>query len=129
MAGLSMNHLRFILAGWLSMVPLAYAGNLQKLSLEDRVSKSELVIIGKVSQIIRNTDGFGSDIALIKPENVLKGQAVQYIRFAFNGSIAESHSECCVIGGRYLLFMGRNKNGDYYSVNGRHGVYLLTAPR
>ncbi|NWB95764.1 hypothetical protein HX882_07685 [Pseudomonas gingeri] len=126
MAIISIRHGILYLIGWLLTVQLASAGELQELSLDERVSKSELVIIGKVRQVVRNTDGFGSDVALVTSENVLKGQAAQEIRFAFNGSIVESHSECCVVGGRYLLFMARNKEGEYYSVNGRYGVYMLT---
>lgn len=129
MAIISMKNGILCLVGWLLTVQLASAGDLQQLSLDERVSRSELVIIGKVRQIVRNTDGFGSDIAQVTSESVLKGQAEHEIRFAFNGSIVESHSECCVVGGRYLFFMARNKKGEYYSVNGRYGVYALTPER
>lgn len=98
---------------------------LRELSLDEKVASSEIVMIGSVKKIIKNTQDFGYDLAITVPTTVLKGTPPKEIKFAFNGSISEMHSDCCETGKSYLFFISKNTDGDYNSVNGRYGVYSL----
>lgn len=120
--------LALALSGFSGFMSQAYCFELKKQSLEEKVSKSELVFIGTVTKTIRNPQDFGYDLALITPVEILKGSPAQEIRVTFNGSIPEAQPNCCNIGKLYLFFVSKNPKGDYYPVNGRYGIYPLTTP-
>ncbi|WP_434702521.1 hypothetical protein J3P85_16570 [Pseudomonas sp. Z1-12] len=103
----------------------AFCLELKKMSLEDKVSLSELVFIGVVTKTQKNSQDFGYDLAITQPIEVLKGNSSEVIKIAYNGTIPEAHPNCCEVGKSYLFFVSKNPKGDYYPVNARYGVYPL----
>ncbi|MFL7963360.1 hypothetical protein ACEI36_14105 [Pseudomonas kielensis] len=103
----------------------AFCLELKKMSLEDKVSSSDLVFIGLVTKTQRNSQDFGYDLAITQPIEVLKGNPSEDIKIAYNGTIPEAQPNCCEVGKSYLFFVSKNPKGDYYPVNGRYGVYPL----
>lgn len=108
-----------------AFVNTGLAVQLNELTLEEKVARSELVIIGDVSKTLKNTADFGYDVAIVTPITVLKGTVTTPIRVAFNGPIAEARPDCCDLGGRYVFFITKNPKGDYYPVNGPLGIYRV----
>jgi len=118
--------LTVILAAFSIFMSSASCYELKQQSLEEKASKSEFVFIGSVTRIIKNTQNFGYDLAIITPVEALKGAPPKDIRIIFNGTIPEDQPNCCTPGNTYLFFVSKNPKGDYYPVNGRYGIYPLS---
>ncbi|MDF3202963.1 hypothetical protein P3C29_30180 [Pseudomonas sp. 1912-s] len=103
----------------------AFCLNLRQFPLEEKVKSSELVIVGTITKVIKNSQDFGYDLAVVSPTIVLKGVPPKEIKVTFNGTIPEAQPDCCEIGKRYLFFVSKNPSGDYYPVNGPYGTYKL----
>jgi len=108
-----------------SFIGTTSAFQVNELTLDEKVARSELVIIGDVSRTLAHTGDFGYDVAVITPVNILKGIVSSDIRVAFNGPVSESRPRCCEKGGRYLFFIAKNPSGDYYSINGPFGIFRI----
>ena len=104
----------------------AHCLELKQQTLEEKVALSELVFIGKIKKIIKNTQDFGYDLAIVEPIETLKGTPAKDIRITFNGTIPEAQPNCCKTRESYLFFVSKNPKGDYYPVNDRYGVYPLS---
>ncbi|WP_157883357.1 hypothetical protein [Pseudomonas sp. ATCC 13867] len=99
------------------------ANNITRQSFEEIVHGSDLVVIGRVVGIEKSD--YPYDRAIIRVMSTLKGDERRLINFAINSNMLGELPACCVKGKVYLLFLARNKIGDYYPINGPYGVYPI----
>ncbi|MBV6288534.1 hypothetical protein [Pseudomonas aegrilactucae] len=121
----SIRHQILVIFLSFSLIGIASAFQVNEITLDEKVARSELVIIGDVISTLRHTGDFGYDVAVITPFTVLKGTVSSDIRVAFNGTLSESRPRCCEKGGRYLFFIAKNPSGDYFSINGPYGIFRI----
>lgn len=105
----------------------AHAFDPQKLSLEQKVSKSALVFMGtvKVRDYYDLREAANESLALVKVDLVLKGTASGSVIVIYKNGIAELDAKCCIAGGRYLFFVAPDKRGLLASVSGADGIYSI----
>lgn len=99
------------------------ANQLKELSLEEKSSASDLVIIGRVESIDTATDNRVERVAAVRIESRLKGSVQGLVKVRYRSGISEFDPDCCDLGERYVFFLRAGHDGVYQSVNGRFGVY------
>jgi hypothetical protein len=104
------------------MANALWANQTRQMSLEEKVRRSDLVIIG---QAISDPNMAQVEFATIKPKTVLKGSPAPEIQVLLSDPIAENRINCCNVGGLYILFLKRIKANKYISSNGKTGVYSI----
>lgn len=101
-------------------------------TLDEKVSRSDLVITGIVVEIlpcgISDTGECSSSsvTAKVLVQDTLKGTAPKEILFRCKESIPEFSPSACAPGVKYLMFLQQDGKGVFHSVNGPRGVYNLT---
>jgi hypothetical protein len=117
-----------IVASCLIVAGLANANYVAELSLDEKVSASDLVVIGTVIPMPDSNETSRSvdEYATVQVETVLKGEASGSILFLSKGSISELNPDCCRAGARYFFLLKRINENKFASVNGRYGVYLIS---
>jgi hypothetical protein len=102
------------------------ANHVPELSLDEKVSRSDIVVIGKATGVDESTSSDLEEHSTFEVIISLKGTPPTRLTIISRHPISELSPACCAVGARYLLFL-RHANGDVYeSVNGPHGVYELT---
>lgn len=115
---------RFLLVAGLLLTGSASCNVYREIGLQEKVSRSDLVVIGTVSSISKDHCMELNSCATVKVLDVLKGDVSGPVRVLFNGEIAEMDPLCCKVGKSYLFFVRRV--GAYYrTVNGPFGIYEL----
>lgn len=111
-----------LVAALLSGSLYAYAP--RQLTLEQKVAASTIVIIGTVESdnLASNTDNSSRRIATIAVEIWLKGKGPGKVKLAHVMDMAEFEPYCCVVGGRYLLFLLDEGDGTYKTAAGMGGA-------
>jgi hypothetical protein len=106
----------------------ASANDLRVMSLDEKVSKSEIVVIGRVVAIDVPGDGreAGWKYAAVEVLQTLKGLPESKINVQYKGPIPEANPACCSVGKNYLFFLQKQEATFYISVNHSFGVYDLT---
>ncbi len=99
------------------------ANQVKELSLEEKSSRSDLVVVGRIER----TDASGGveRVALVHVETRLKGASQGLVKVRYRSGISELDPDCCEIGGRYIFFLREGRDGVYQSVNGYFGVYKV----
>jgi hypothetical protein len=97
----------------------------KEMSLEDKVNKSDLVVIARVVSVFKKGCVASSKCADIRIATYLKGSSVEQVAVLFDGPISELNPKCCVPGATYLFLLEHIDERYYRSVNGRYGVYLI----
>ena len=96
-------------------------------ALDVRLAEADVVVVATAASTREGADGYVR--VTLRVDSVLKGSPGPTISFIPESDIAELDTRCCVIGGRYLLFLSRCKKGDgsdeYASTDGPFGVYRL----
>jgi hypothetical protein len=112
---------------WLAALTLvlscttAHANMLVKMSLDEMVHQSDLVVIGVAT-------AHGDKVANISVETALKGRNPMEFELLTDIGIAEGDPNCCVNGQRYLMFLRKTKDGYFMSVDGHFGVVWINQP-
>jgi len=101
-----------------------YAYAPRQLTLEQKVAASTIVIIGTVESdnLASDTDNSGRRIASIDVETWLKGKGPIKVKLAHGTDMPEFEPNCCVAGGRYLLFLLEVGDGTYKTAAGMGGA-------
>ncbi|WP_154667934.1 hypothetical protein [Pseudoduganella violaceinigra] len=113
----------------LGIMPLlAEANQLRVMALDEKVAKSDIVVIGTVVGIDPNVDSreYIPKYAVVNVLQSLKGLPGKAINVQYRGPIAEEDPVCCVVGKNYLFFLKKIGETSYVSTNHRLGVYNLT---
>lgn len=108
------------------------ANQILEYSLEEKIKRSDIVVLGRVSALSKEmSSGFSIEFADISVLGVLGGSSEvgDSIRFVYHEGVDELSSDCCEVGEEYLLFLSREGNGMYFSVNGQFGVYRIDHPK
>lgn len=105
----------------------AHAFDPQKLSLDQKVSRSTFVFMGTVKIIdYHDSRAAGNEsLALVGVDKILKGSATGDVVVIYRNGIPELNTKCCVAGGRYLFFTALDKRGLLASVGGADGIYRI----
>ncbi|MCY1292220.1 hypothetical protein D3C76_1414040 [compost metagenome] len=96
---------------------------------EEKLRQSEYVVLGKVISISEYTMS-GEDAESIAYANVevlgsVKGEVRGSLKFVYGVGISEWDSDCCEVGGLYLIFMSGKVNDFFYPANGPYSVYRV----
>lgn len=117
----------FALLALASGPDFAVARSIRDLNTQEKIDSSDIVVIGKVLRVGivgRFEYERFAEMEIISSSSQ-KARRTK-ILLKYKGAIAEEDLDCCVIGGRYLIFVVRRSDGPgYESVNGRNGVYRL----
>jgi len=113
---------KFVLVSTLVISTDAIANAVPELSLEAKVSKANVVIIG---QAISNESNSEKVYARVQVKSTLKGKPAKVLLVLTRGGIAEFAPMCCTPGQSYLFFLEDRGGGKYQSVNGRFGIYPM----
>lgn len=105
-----------------------YAFELKRMPVEERVSKSEIIVLATVSS--KEEGATGKDghppYASLSIERVYKGgAALVEVELILSTGIAEESIDCCNVGQSYLVFARPSRGGRYRSSNGPYGVYKI----
>jgi hypothetical protein len=124
-----------------------YAYAPRQLTLEEKVAASTIVIIGTVESdnLVSDTDNSGRRMATITVETWLKGKEPVKVKLAHGTGetwlkgkepikvklahgtdMAEFEPDCCVAGGRYLLFLLDEGDGTYKTAAGMDGAITIS---
>jgi hypothetical protein len=114
-----------LFAGMFMYLDAGYAYGVKKFSLEEKVKRSHIVIVGVVKTPPDLICPEGYRCADVVVERVLKGSPGKKISIVFDGPVAERHSVCCKENLHYLFFLRRGNDGLFDSVNGPYGIYEL----
>lgn len=112
---------------WLAALALvlscttAHANMLMKMSLDEMVRQSDLVVIGVAT-------AHDDKVANISVDTALKGRNPMEFELLTDVGIAEADPDCCVNGRRYLLFLRKTKDGYFMSVDGHFAVVWIDQP-
>jgi hypothetical protein len=109
----------------LLFVEIGHANAIKESSLEEKVKRSDIVLIGRVTSISESFCFKEFRCADVQMLEVLKGKKNQIVRVLWDGPIAEFNPACCALNAHYLFFLKRRKNNFYETVNAFHGVYEL----
>lgn len=107
------------------------ANEFKEKSLEQKVLESDLVVMGTIGEPVRcavsGDGGCSPSMVTVKfhISKTLKGGERSEILFRCNESVNEESPDACNFMGRYILFLWRDLNGVYHSVNGVYGAYQL----
>jgi hypothetical protein len=112
----------------LAAAGLAIAYDYREDSLAQKVANATLVVIARASSLSPGAQNEPHATAGLTIEQTLKGKSTPVISVITDSDIAEADPNCCEKGARYLMFLHRTAQGQYYSVNGRFGIYRLDAP-
>jgi hypothetical protein len=117
-----------IISASLICAGVAYPNSVSEFSLGQKVSRSSLVVIGKVvanRTAILNSTGVRIKYSHVFIEKTLKGKKIDYIDVLTETMISENDPSCCVVAGRYLFFLQPTIDGGYQSINGRFGIVSI----
>ena len=105
-----------------------YAYAPRQLTLEQKVAASTIVIIGTAESdiLVSDTDNSGRRIASIAVETWLKGKGPAKVKLAHGTDMPEFEANCCVAGGRYLLFLLDKGDGTYKTAAGMDGAVTIS---
>jgi hypothetical protein len=110
------------------LVSRANAVELPEVSLEDKVARSDIVVIARAEDLGDSVRAKEADAVTLRVLNVLKGKPSTKITLEHRSGIIEANPLCCVLGATYLMFLKHSSNGAYESVNGAHAIYLVSSP-
>ncbi|ESQ86196.1 hypothetical protein AEAC466_03100 [Asticcacaulis sp. AC466] len=85
-----------------------------------KYSAAEAVVVGRVIKLVHN-DFDGSEHAVVSVNAALKGFVGLKINVLIKGA-REYNIPDLAVGADYTFYLTQTPNGDYQSVNGRHGV-------
>jgi hypothetical protein len=108
----------------------SFANELPKLSLEQLVSRSDVVVIGTVMSFQRGSDSsdHGLQNAVISVTTTLKGNPGHTIVVVARGDSPEEDAGALQLRAAYLLFLFRGKDGVFHAVNGPRSVFSVPPP-
>jgi hypothetical protein len=110
----------------LLLVPTGVNANaFKQMSSEERVRKSDVVVVGIVEF---RGDGLcmaHGTCAKLSIRTVLKGEPAAELWFQYGGTIAEESPRCCDIGQRAVFFLKRHADGFYIPVDGPASVRTI----
>lgn len=108
----------------LSGVPAtSFANFLVPQSLEEKVRRSDEIIVGKVETITTVEDY--RQYAVVSVKSVIKGEAFDTVKVWLVSSIPEANVHSCQTGKSYVFFLVKTLDGNYKSTNGRYGVVAI----
>ena len=119
-----LNAQRGVAASVVASVPfLASAYAVSEMTFEERLSQSQLVIVGTAGteEAVSTVETYTH----VNVQFVLKGQPPADVLVLTKDPVRDGDPDCCVAGETYLFLLIRMPNGRYASVNGRFGVYRL----
>jgi hypothetical protein len=102
----------------------AYA--LRHYTFAELFHEADSVIIGKATS---RRMVAGETIVTVSVEITLKGKRHAKLELFPENGIAEMHTDCCVTGASYLLFLVRTPKGPYEITDGHFGAYKLDDDR
>ena len=94
-------------------------------TFEEKVVKADIILIGKV--VKTNKKLFGYDIAIIKPERVIKGKLESdQIKIKFGNVIFTAKEDLTTfeVGATYVLFLNKDRS-EYWLTAAHHGYYKV----
>lgn len=108
----------------------ALAFRVTDFSTKEKIHLSDLVVSAVVTSsyhAITNERGFTGQYLTYRVVAVVKGRAKagDSIEVLVRGSFSELNIHDAVVGGQYLLFLRRNGQDRFSSVNGPYGAYRL----
>jgi len=106
---------------------LAYCNIFTEISLQQKVQRSTIVVIGKVKSV-SVSDGHciaNNRCAEVRVSQVLKGKVSGKVFVLFAGEDSEANPLCCEVGASYLFFITRVSGNYYATVNGPYGIYKV----
>ena len=108
------------------LAPPAAANFVTELSYDDRVRKSEYVVIGTVQDVTPVVPDRYESTARVTVRAVIKGQPDGELTVLRESPVAELDPQCCEVGATYLMFLARaTQGGALYPVGGRQGMMRL----
>lgn len=102
-----------------------HANYVQELSLQEKVRRSTIVFIGRVTSVTEEPCFNQHRCAEVEILDVLKGKKTETVRVLWGGPITEFDPACCEVGDDYLFFLKRKRGAFFETVNAYHGVYPL----
>lgn len=107
--------------------PSASANDVERLSLDEKVARSDLVVIGHSVSAEPASFGpaWGGTTAEIAVDSVLKGDVTSPLRIYTRTGVSEQSLECCEYGKDYILFLVETPQGTYAGANGPYSAILL----
>ena len=124
----NLNH-RSLIAFMLAVIPLGSGANqLRAMTLEEKVAKSDVVVVGTVVATAPDSSnsGYSPEYAKIEVSEILKGMPGKTLNVQYKGPIPEENPSCCLVGKKYLFFLRKIDGSSYVSVNHRLGIYNLS---
>jgi len=117
---------------FLGIVSPSYADQLIKMSVQDMVSTSQVIVLGKVRSISKRDCPEDVICANVSVEHVLKGNPPKTVLVTVGGMIiAEAKPLCCRIGATYLFYLQpfhRPGTTAMESVDGKYGIVKWSEP-
>jgi len=115
-------HLLAVLGVFTAVAAPARANGVPEPSFAEKVGRSDLVLIGTVTQANRVPALMHGGYATLTVLTILKGEAGEQVNISTYSPVAELDPQCCDVGATYLMFLRRLPDGQYVSVRGRHGM-------
>ena len=109
----------------------ASANFLVEPTFEQAMEKSDLVVIGTVTEVTElGGDGLSRSTATLSVSHRLKGESPDAITVRTDSRIAEAATNCCTKGASYIMFLIRSPTtGELFSVWGRYGMVRIGGPQ
>jgi hypothetical protein len=105
---------------------VACANELIPYSFDERMDKSDVVVIGKALSLSRSGASACCDaFSKIKVLRVLKGHASHVLKVFTQDEVIDFDSLCCEIGKTYLFFLSTKPSRTYSVVDGHFGAIPL----
>ncbi|MCY1364142.1 hypothetical protein D9M69_509350 [compost metagenome] len=105
----------------------AQANQVVEYSLLEKVRRSDAALVGRVLALSKfEASGVEVDYALIRVVVDLDDIALRGdIKLVYREGVDELEPDCCAVDKSYLMFLRKESNGFFYSVNGACGIYKL----
>ncbi|EWH08080.1 hypothetical protein DS2_19196 [Catenovulum agarivorans DS-2] len=128
------NSFSFLVFSWFFIVIKAFSANVDEMHLSEKIHESDIVLVGVVYSLEKvpwNHPSYpelmiNHEVSKVKSQKIIFGNKnLREIRIRTDLAIAEMRLDCCEIGASYLFFLKRFEGDDYFSFNGRYGVYAV----